>query len=108
MREIKYRALLPALGVLDFVELFLGDADRSPPCIHLSGQINFIGENEHTFDPDEGARILATRPLHPELTPNPDLPDDTRLWAVLQNLSGGTWAGCVYDVEMILEKLNSQ
>jgi putative YjhG/YagF family dehydratase len=73
--------------------------------IQLFGQIDFIGEGERRFDPDEGARILATRPLPAELRPNPDLPDDTRLWAALQNASGGTWGGCVYDVEMILEKL---
>ena len=76
-------------------------------CIHLSGQVDFIGEGDRRFDPDEGAQVLAARPLHRHLAPNPDLPDDTRLWAVLQNISGGTWGGCVYDVEMILEKLNS-
>jgi hypothetical protein len=69
--------------------------------------MDFIGEGERRFDPEEGARILAARPLHPALEPNPDLPDDTRLWAALQNVSGGTWGGCVYDVEMIVEKLNS-
>jgi putative YjhG/YagF family dehydratase len=73
--------------------------------VHLSGQIDFIGEDNKRFDPDEGARILATRLPHPDLGPIADLPDDTRLWAALQNVSGGTWGGCVYDVEMILEKL---
>ena len=57
------------------------------------------------FDADEGARILATRPLHPDLQPHPDLPDDTRLWAALQNISSGTWGGCVYDVDKIIERL---
>ena len=33
--------------------------------------------------------------------------EDTRLWAALQNVSGGTWGGCVYDVEAILAKLNA-
>jgi putative YjhG/YagF family dehydratase len=75
--------------------------------VHLTGQINFIGEENRGFDPEEGARILSTRLLHPDLQPNPDLPDDTRLWAALQNLSGGTWGGCVYDVEAIIDKLNS-
>jgi dihydropteroate synthase len=28
-----------------------------------------------------------------------------RLWAALQNVSGGTWGGCVFDVEAILEAL---
>jgi hypothetical protein len=33
------------------------------------------------------------------------VPDDTRLWAALQAVGGGTWGGCVYDVEKILETL---
>jgi hypothetical protein len=34
------------------------------------------------------------------------LPADTRLWAALQRVSGGTWGGCVYDVEAIIEALS--
>jgi len=41
------------------------------------------------------------------LVSHSDLPDDTRLWAALQNISGGTWGGCVYDVDLIVKKLNS-
>ena len=55
--------------------------------------------------PDEGAAVLAARSPHPDLAPDPDLPDDTRLWAALQDVSGGTWGGCVYDVEKILRVL---
>jgi putative YjhG/YagF family dehydratase len=73
--------------------------------INLSGEIDMVGEGERSFDTSEGARILAERLPHPSLQPNPDLPDDTRLWAALQNISGGTWGGCVYDVEKILERL---
>ena len=73
--------------------------------LNLSGRIDFIGEGDKRFDIDEGARILESRTPHSGLQPNPDLPDDTRLWAMLQNLSGGTWGGCVYDVEKIIEKL---
>ena len=75
--------------------------------VNLSGSIDFIGENDERFDPAEGARRLDVRPGHPNLKPNPDLPEDTRLWAALQNMSGGIWGGCVYDVETILGKLNS-
>jgi dihydroxyacid dehydratase/phosphogluconate dehydratase len=50
---------------------------------------------------------LDSRSPHPDLKLNPDLPEDTRLWAALQNISGGTWGGCVYDVEAIIEKLNN-
>lgn len=49
---------------------------------------------------------LDSRSPHPELKLNPDLPEDTRLWAALQNVSGGTWSGCVYDVEAILARLD--
>ena len=51
--------------------------------------------------------MLAERKPHPGLRPAPGLPDDTRLWAVLQQASGGTWAGCVYDVERILEVITA-
>ena len=52
-----------------------------------------------------GSQLLAGRSLHPDLTADPRLPDDTRLWAALQAVSGGTWAGCVYDTDRILEVL---
>ena len=73
--------------------------------IKLSGSIDLVGEDDRRFEPEEGERILSTRPLHPALEPNPDLPDDTRLWAALQEMSGGIWGGCVYDVDRILEQL---
>jgi hypothetical protein len=41
------------------------------------------------------------------LSANPALPEDTRLWAALQSVSGGTWAGCVYDVERIVERMKN-
>ena len=33
------------------------------------------------------------------------LPADTKLWALLQNASGGVWGGCVYDVDAIEKRL---
>jgi hypothetical protein len=39
------------------------------------------------------------------MRPDPRLPADTRLWAALQDASGGTWGGCVYDVNAILDAL---
>jgi putative YjhG/YagF family dehydratase len=71
--------------------------------INLSGTIDLINNG----DANEGSHILESRAAHPNLRPNPDLPDDTRLWAVLQNISGGTWGGCVYDVDLILESISS-
>src|SRR5688572_3845288 len=73
----------------------------------LEGSVNFIGENIALFSPEEGAQILANRPPHPLLAPNPALPDDTRLWAALQQLGGGTWGGCVYDVDAITSALRN-
>jgi putative YjhG/YagF family dehydratase len=51
------------------------------------------------------ADALAARSLHPNLQPNPQVPADTRLWAALQNASGGSWAGCVYDAGRITHLL---
>ena len=76
--------------------------------VNLTGEIDLVGDGERSFDASEGARILSERPTHPDLQPNPNLPDDTRLWAALQNISGGTWGGCVYDVEKILERLSDR
>lgn len=73
----------------------------------LEGNVHFVGEGESEFSPEEGARILAERPFHPELAADPALPDDTRLWAALQSVSGGTWRGSVYDVERIVAALEA-
>jgi len=82
----------------DLIEIIV---DRN----RLEGSVNLIGSGGVTFGPEEGARVLAARPLRPDLAPDPDLPDDTRLWAALQAVSGGPWGGCVYDVEAILARL---
>ncbi|WP_102348163.1 YjhG/YagF family D-xylonate dehydratase [Bacillus sp. Marseille-P3661] len=84
----------------DVVELIV---DRN----ELNGSINFIGVGDETYSPEEGARILAERESHPEMAPDPDLPDDTRLWAALQSVSGGTWRGSIYDVDRIIETLEA-
>jgi len=51
--------------------------------------------------------LLHSRQPHPQLRPHPDLPNDTRLWAALQLASGGTWNGCVYDVDQIVAVINA-
>ncbi|MBL9214185.1 MAG: YjhG/YagF family D-xylonate dehydratase [Opitutaceae bacterium] len=51
------------------------------------------------------AAELAARPPSDRLRRHPDLPDDTRLWAALQGASGGSWGGCVYDVDAICARL---
>jgi len=61
----------------------------------LEGSVNAIGVD------------LDARAPHPGLAPDPRLPDDTRLWAALQQASGGSWGGCVYDVDRIVELLEA-
>ncbi len=71
----------------------------------LDGSIDLVGRGSETFGAEEGARVLAARPPRPDLAPDPDLPDDTRLWAALQQVGGGTWGGCVYDTDAITAAL---
>jgi putative YjhG/YagF family dehydratase len=74
----------------------------------LEGRLDFIGiDREAPLDPGVAAALLATREVHPAIAPHPRLPADTRLWAALQDASGGTWGGCVYDVDRILETLRA-
>jgi len=71
----------------------------------LEGSVDLVGDASGEYGPEQGARVLASRPPHPDLSPDPLLPNETRLWAALQQASGGTWGGCVYDVERILQVL---
>jgi putative YjhG/YagF family dehydratase len=72
----------------DLIEIII---DRN----RLEGSINAIGVD------------LDAREPHPALAPDPRLPGDTRLWAALQQASGGSWAGCVYDVDRIVRLLEA-
>lgn len=49
--------------------------------------------------------VFAARERHPQLRPDPRVPADTRLWAALQNASGGSWGGCVYDADRVARLL---
>ena len=75
--------------------------------VNLEGRIDLVGHAGRRYTPEEGAAVLASRSAHPDLAADPNLPDDTRLWAALQNASGGTWGGCVFDVAAILELLEA-
>ncbi|WP_392399630.1 hypothetical protein [Actinotignum urinale] len=76
--------------------------------LNLEGSLNYIGDDaSRPLSPKEGARVLAQRNPHPDLSPDEDLPADTRLWAALQDVSGGMWRGCVYDVDKIIETLEA-
>jgi dihydroxyacid dehydratase/phosphogluconate dehydratase len=86
------------------------DGDRIEILIdrnRLEGSVNLVGANGALFGAEEGARVLASRPPHPALAPDPALPSDTRLWAALQEVSGGSWGGCVFDTEAILRTLEA-
>src|SRR5271165_3399118 len=73
----------------------------------LEGSVNFIGESGETFSAEDGAARLVQRAPRTDLAPDPRLPTDTRLWALLQEASGGTWGGCVYDLDAIANKLRT-
>jgi putative YjhG/YagF family dehydratase len=66
------------------------------------GSVDLVGDTRSRFTPEEGSVVLARRSPRPDLASHPALPDDTRLWAALQIASGGTWAGCVYDLDRIM------
>jgi dihydroxyacid dehydratase/phosphogluconate dehydratase len=73
----------------------------------LEGSLDLVGEGGRTFT-GRGAKLLAGRASRSDLAPAERLPDDTRLWAALQQVGGGTWGGCVYDVESVLALLESR
>lgn len=84
----------------DLIEIVI---DRN----RLEGSVNLVGAGGVVFGAEEGARVLAGRPMRPDLAPDPALSADTRLWAALQDASGGTWGGCVFDTETILRLLEA-
>jgi putative YjhG/YagF family dehydratase len=84
------------------------DGDRIRVVIdrnQLDGALDLVGQGPREFTPEEGTAVLAARASRDDLAPHPALPDDTRLWAVLQQAGGGTWGGCVYDVETLTARL---
>jgi dihydroxyacid dehydratase/phosphogluconate dehydratase len=72
----------------------------------LEGTVNLVGADGVMFGAAEGTRVLEARAMRDDLAPDPALPDDTKLWAVLQDASGGTWGGCVFDSEAIAKSLS--
>jgi dihydroxyacid dehydratase/phosphogluconate dehydratase len=84
----------------DIVEILI---DRNT----LEGTVNLVGTKGEVHGREWGTRELASRTPRTDLAPDPALPADTRLWAALQDVSGGTWGGCVYDVDEILRVLEA-
>jgi xylonate dehydratase len=76
--------------------------------VNLEGSVNLVGENGVNAGAEAGSRILDQRNPRPDLAPDPDLPDDTRLWAALQEASGGPWGGSVFDVDEIVRRLRNR
>ena len=70
-------------------------------CVNLEGSIDLVVDGSI----EAGSLQLAARPLPAGLVPDPELPPETRLWAALQEASGGTWGGCVFDVDAIVGRL---
>jgi putative YjhG/YagF family dehydratase len=82
----------------DLIEIVI---DRN----RLTGTINFVGTASSRLTPESASTLLARREQSIPLQADPELPADTRLWALLQQAGGGTWGGCVYDVEAIERRL---
>ena len=76
-------------------------------CNSNQGSIDLVGHGDRRFSPKIGAKVLSKRRSRKDLSPNPNLPSDTRLWASLQRAAGGPWRGCVYDPETIAELLEA-
>ncbi|NLF78384.1 MAG: YjhG/YagF family D-xylonate dehydratase, partial [Chloroflexi bacterium] len=68
----------------------------------LEGRINLVAADGRELAPPEADRLLSQRTPHPDLHAHAKLPDDTRLWAALQQAGGGVWNGCIYDVDRIV------
>jgi len=75
--------------------------------ISQTGKINLVATKGQSLEEEEALHELESRSPHPDLKIHPELPDDTRLWAALQNASGGTWSGCIYDTEKIIKILDA-
>ncbi len=69
----------------------------------LEGSVDYVGPADTPLA--TATAELAARPISDQLTPNPDVPADTELWAALQSVSGGSWGGCVYDAPRIKQLL---
>ena len=69
----------------------------------LEGSVDLV----EPFDDVSVQQALTERGFHADLQVEEAIPDDTRLWAALQQVGGGTWGGCVYDVDEIIKTLKA-
>ncbi len=84
----------------DLIEIII-DRER------LEGSINLVGDHSGNHGKTWGTKTLSERKDSESLSPHPKIPDDSRLWASLQDVSGGTWGGCVFDVDQIIKTLEA-
>lgn len=74
--------------------------------VSLEGTIDLVRKNEDgSVTPDDAE--LKRRDFRADLAADAELPDDTRLWAALQEASGGAWRGSVYDTDRIIRLLEA-
>jgi len=75
--------------------------------LKLEGTIDLVRQEaeDGSYTPDDAE--LGRRDYRADLAADPSLPGDTRLWAALQNASGGPWRGSIYDVEQIIRLLEA-
>jgi len=75
--------------------------------IRLEGSVDLVGRvgDDQVPGVERGQSLLASRTPLPGLAPDPLLPPETRMWAMLQQLGGGTWGGCVYDDRALAKQL---
>ena len=64
-----------------------------------------VSYHSNVFSLSPGTLFSMLDHPRPDLAPDALLPDDTRIWAALQDVSGGTWGGAVYDAEQILKTI---
>ena len=80
-------------------------------CRKMEGSLHWLGGSERRYALNEleaATQELNQRATRSSIKPHPKLPDDTRLWAALQKVSGGAWGGSVYDVDAIIQALNRE
>jgi dihydroxyacid dehydratase/phosphogluconate dehydratase len=89
----------------------LRDSDRVRIVIDrntLVGSIDLVGDATAEHGAEWGTAELRRREPLPDLRPDPQLPEETKLWAALQAVSGGVWGGCVYDTAAVTAKLAAE
>ncbi len=74
-------------------------------CKNLEGSLNIVGYNDKSIGLENGTALLNDRESRKDLEPANGLSEDTKLWALLQDVSGGVWGGSVYDYGSIKKNM---